>query len=149
MMPQFQPEDSTALRQGPYVQPIFSTSHILYNESTHQVISPRFLRPSKDRSNFNAALGASEYNARRAECEQAVRLLAQVLPGIKALRDVTRTQLEEHSNLLSSNLYKRARHVITENERVLEAVDALETGAIGKLRQLMADSHRAFATIMR
>ena len=72
-----------------------------------------------------------------------MRLLPQVLPGIKALRDVTRTQLEEHSNLLSSNLYKRARHVITENERVLEAVDALETGAIGKLRQLMADSHRS------
>jgi galactokinase len=88
-------------------------------------------------------LAASEYNACRAESEQAVRLLAQELPGIKALRDVTRTQLEEHSNLLSSNLYKRARHVITENERVLEAVDAFETGAIGKLRQLMADSHRS------
>jgi len=69
-------------------------------------------------------------------------LLAQVLPGIKALRDVTQAQLEKHSNLLSTNLYKRARHVITENERVLEAVDAFETGAIGKLRQLMTDSHR-------
>ena len=72
-----------------------------------------------------------------------MRLLPQVLPGIKALRDVTRTQLEEHSNLLSSNLYKRARHVITENERVLETVNAFETGALGKLRQLMADSHRS------
>jgi galactokinase len=88
-------------------------------------------------------LGAGEYNARRAECEQTVRLLAQVLPRIRALRDVTRTQLEEHSNLLSINLYKRARHVITENERVLETVKAFETGAIGKLRQLMADSHRS------
>jgi galactokinase len=88
-------------------------------------------------------LAASEYNARRFECEQAVRLLAQVLPGIKALRDVTQAQLEEHSNLLSTNLYKRVRHVITENERVLEAVDAFETGAIGKLRQLMTDSHRS------
>jgi galactokinase len=88
-------------------------------------------------------LGAGEYNARRAECEQTVRLLAQVLPRIRALRDVTRIQLEEHSNLLSINLYKRARHVITENERVLETVNAFETGALGKLRQLMADSHRS------
>ena len=39
LMPQFQPEDSTGLRQGPYVQPIFSTSHILYNESTSSDIT--------------------------------------------------------------------------------------------------------------
>jgi galactokinase len=88
-------------------------------------------------------LGTSEYNARRAECEQAVRLLAHVLPGTRALRDVTQAQLEEHSNLLSTNLYKRARHVITENERVLAAAHAFESGAIGKLRQLMTDSHRS------
>jgi galactokinase len=86
-------------------------------------------------------LGASEYNARRAECEQAVRLLRQVLPGIQALRDVTRLQLEEHRNLLSTNLYKRARHVITENERVLQAANAFQSGAIRELSQLMSDSH--------
>jgi galactokinase len=86
-------------------------------------------------------LGASEYNARRAECEQAVRLLRQVLPGIQALRDVTRLQLEEHRDLLSTNLYKRARHVITENERVLQAANAFQSGAIRELSQLMADSH--------
>jgi galactokinase len=86
-------------------------------------------------------LGASEYNARRAECEQAVRLLRQVLPGIQALRDVTRLQLEVHRNLLSTNLYKRARHVITENERVLQAANAFQSGAIRELNQLMADSH--------
>ena len=88
-------------------------------------------------------LGASEYNARRAECEHAVRLLGQVLPGIRALRDVTRSQLEKHRNSLSTNLYKRARHVITENERVLEAADAFQSGAIGKLSQLMAEPSRA------
>jgi galactokinase len=86
-------------------------------------------------------LGASEYNARRAECEHAVRLLRQVLPGIQALRDVTRLQLEEHRDLLSTNLYKRARHVITENERVLQAANAFQSGAIRELSQLMADSH--------
>jgi galactokinase len=88
-------------------------------------------------------LGASGYNARRAECEQAGRLLAQMLPGIRALRDVTQAQLEEHSNLLSTNLYRRARHVITENARVVAAAHAFESGAIEKLRQLMAESHRS------
>jgi galactokinase len=86
-------------------------------------------------------LGASEYNARRAECEQAVRLLRQVLPRIQALRDVTRLQLEEHRDLLSTSLYKRARHVITENERVFQTANAFQSGAIRELSQLMADSH--------
>nr|MDP9148093.1 galactokinase [Acidobacteriota bacterium] len=88
-------------------------------------------------------LSSGEYNARRAECEQAVLSLRQVSPGIRALRDVTRSQLEAHRSLLSGNLYKRAHHVITENERVMQAADALQTGAVGRLSQLMADSHRS------
>jgi galactokinase len=47
----------------------------------------------------------------------------------------------EHRNLLSTNLYKRARHVITENERVLQTANAFQSGAIRELNQLMADSH--------
>jgi galactokinase len=88
-------------------------------------------------------LGASEYNVRREECEQAVSAFVKVLPGIRALRDVSRAQLEEHRHLLGSVPYKRARHVITENERVLRAADAFQSGEIGKLGQLMADSHRS------
>jgi galactokinase len=86
-------------------------------------------------------LGASEYNARRAECEEAVRRLAGVLSGIRALRDVTLEQLEEHRHRLTDTLYKRCRHVLTENLRVREAVQAFETGEIGKIGKLMADSH--------
>ena len=88
-------------------------------------------------------LGASEYNTRREECEEAVRALSKVLPGISALRDVTAAQLEEHRGVLSAVLYKRALHVVTENERTLRAADAFESGAIEKLGQLMADSHRS------
>jgi galactokinase len=88
-------------------------------------------------------LGTSEYNSRREECEKAVRALAQVLPGIRALRDVTSAQLDEHRALLSDVIYKRARHVITENERVLQAADAFDSGGIEKLARLMADSHRS------
>jgi galactokinase len=88
-------------------------------------------------------LAANEYNTRRAECEEAVRGLAKVLPGIRALRDVTAAQLEEHRNMLTATTYKRARHIITENERVLKAADAFQSGEIEKLGKLMADSHRS------
>ena len=86
-------------------------------------------------------LGTSEYNARRAECEEAVRRLTGVLPGIRALRDVTLEQLEEHRHRLTDILYKRCRHVLTENLRVRNAVQAFETGEIGKIGKLMVESH--------
>ncbi len=91
-------------------------------------------------------LGASEYNARREECEEAVRRLAGVLPGIRALRGVTLEQLEEHRHRLTDTLYKRCCHVFTENLRVREAVQAFETGEIGKIGKLMADSHSSLQT---
>jgi galactokinase len=72
-----------------------------------------------------------------------VQLLGKVLPGIRALRDVTRSQLEEYRNSLPSVLYKRACHVVTENDRVLQVAEAFQSGAVGYLRQLMADSHRS------
>jgi galactokinase len=88
-------------------------------------------------------LGASEYNARRAECEDGVRLLSEVLPGIRALRDVSEVELEEHHKRLGETIYKRCRHVVTEIARTRRAAAALQTGQIGLLSQLMADSHKS------
>jgi galactokinase len=88
-------------------------------------------------------LAASEYNVRRAECEEAVRRLREVLPSIKALRDVTLAQLSELRALLTPTLYKRCRHVITENARVHQAASAFESGDLAALHHLMADSHRS------
>lgn len=88
-------------------------------------------------------LAASEYNARRAECEEAVRRLGEVLPGVRALRDVGVAQLSEHRALLTQTLYKRCRHVITENARVHQAASAFESGDLAALHHLMADSHRS------
>lgn len=84
---------------------------------------------------------ASGYNERRAECEEAVRSLAKVLPGLRSLRDVTLEQLELHRAVLSQSLYSRALHVITENARVLEGAEALRAGNIKRLGELMAQSH--------
>jgi galactokinase len=89
------------------------------------------------------SLAATEYNLRRAQCEEAVRILAEVLPArsIAALRDVTSADLEYYGAKLSDLLLRRARHVVTENERVLAAVEALRAGKIDVLGQLLYASH--------
>jgi galactokinase len=88
-------------------------------------------------------LASGEYNARRAECEEGVRILRIVLPQIRALRDVTLAQLEEHRQILPSKVIARCRHVITENARVKRAVDAFQSGNIKALGPLMQESHRS------
>jgi galactokinase len=88
-------------------------------------------------------LASSEYNRRRADCEEAVRRLSTALPGIRALRDVTLDQLEQHRHLLSEIIYKRALHIVTENTRVLDSAEALRSGDIVRFGQRMAESHRS------
>jgi len=88
-------------------------------------------------------LQAGEYNARRAECEEAVRLLATKLPGIGSLRDVTLGELEQHRGLLSDTLYRRCCHILTENQRVLRVGKLFEEGTVNGLREIMAESHRS------
>jgi galactokinase len=71
------------------------------------------------------SLASSGYNQRRAECEEAARQL-----GVKALRDVSDPQKVEH---LGAPLRQRARHVITEDNRVLQALAGVSAGAFGEL----------------
>lgn len=79
----------------------------------------------------------SEYNARRAECEEAVRVFGEGLPGIRALRDVTVADLEEYGGRLSDVVARRARHVVTENERGLASRELLSQGRIEEFARLM------------
>jgi len=88
-------------------------------------------------------LGSGEYNRRRAECEAAVQHFAKVLPDIQALRDLTVNDLERSGQDLNQVIYKRCRHVITENGRVMEATAALERGDLDAFGDLMAQSHRS------
>ena len=88
-------------------------------------------------------IGSSQYNVRRAECEQGVRTLREVLPNIRALRDVGLAQLEEHRGLLNPRVYSRCHHVVTENGRVQSALCAFESGDLRALGRLMSDSHRS------
>jgi galactokinase len=88
-------------------------------------------------------LASSEYNARRAECEEGVRLLARSLSHVRSLRDVTLDELEQKRGELPPVIYKRCRHVVSENERVVEAKDALERVDLAAFGRLMAESHKS------
>jgi galactokinase len=87
-------------------------------------------------------LARGAYNERRAECAAGVQRLARVLPGVKALRDVTENDLALNRSELSELIYRRCRHVISENARVLEAASALERSDLDRFGQLMNESHR-------
>ncbi|MEF2071261.1 galactokinase [Consotaella aegiceratis] len=82
-----------------------------------------------------------EYNLRRQECERGVELLKPALGGISALRDVTEAMLETHRDLLPELTYRRCRHVVTENARVLAAAEALGAGNAAAFGELMKQSH--------
>ena len=89
------------------------------------------------------ALASSAYNERRAQCEAGVEFLAQRLPNVKALRDVTMEELEEFGRDLPYVVYRRCRHVITENARVISAAEALVEHDLPRFGELMAESHRS------
>ncbi|HUO15483.1 MAG TPA: galactokinase [Verrucomicrobiae bacterium] len=86
-------------------------------------------------------LASGEYNLRRSDCEAGVRLLRPQLPKITALRDVTMEDLERYRSNLPERIYRRCRHVITENRRVLQAAGALESADAEQFGQLMYQSH--------
>jgi galactokinase len=86
-------------------------------------------------------LAGSAYNQRRSECESAVAQLQTLRPAISALRDVDDALLAEGRTLLSEVEYRRARHVVSENRRVLECVAALQAGDAGRVGALMNASH--------
>ncbi|PMJ92598.1 galactokinase [Vibrio sp. 10N.261.55.A7] len=87
-------------------------------------------------SNKQRGLVDSEYNTRREQCEQAARQF-----NVKALRDVTLEQFNAHVDQLDETVAKRARHVISENARTLEAAKALASGDIKRMGVLMQESH--------
>ena len=86
-------------------------------------------------------LASGEYNRRRADCEEAVAALKKDMPAIRALRDVRPEQLEQHRRLLPPIPYKRALHVVRENERVLQGAAALRSGDLSAFGQCMSASH--------
>ncbi|HEV2862167.1 MAG TPA: galactokinase [Pyrinomonadaceae bacterium] len=82
------------------------------------------------------SLAGGEYNLRRADCEEAARLL-----GVRSLRDVTAEDFARRADELPERLRRRARHVVTENARVGEAAAALKSSDLGAFGRAMNESH--------
>ena len=83
-------------------------------------------------------LAESEYNKRRAECEAAAAFL-----GHSSLRGASLTDLADRSDTMDATLHKRARHIVTENMRVLSSVEALRMGDLATFGTLMNESHQS------
>ncbi len=80
----------------------------------------------------------SAYNQRRSQCEAAARVF-----GVQALRDVSLQQFQHQAGQLDAETARRARHVITENQRTLQAAAALRRGDAAAAGRLMNESHQS------
>jgi galactokinase len=86
-------------------------------------------------------LDRSAYNERRAQCAAAVAAIARNAPGVRSLRDVTPAVLAAVADGLEPLLARRARHVVEENLRVLDAAAAFESGDVERVGRLFSRSH--------
>jgi galactokinase len=87
-------------------------------------------------------LAGSAYNQRRQECEQGVAVLRAIRPG-ESLRDFTSADLEAVRSDMSEVVLRRCRHVVEENQRVLDAEQALRRSDLGEFGRLMSASHQS------
>jgi galactokinase len=92
-------------------------------------------------SGVKRALAQSEYEVRLKQCRQSVAQLRTKGLAVNSLRDVEPEDLETGRDALSEILLRRARHVVTENQRTREAVQVLEAGDIERFGELMNASH--------
>jgi galactokinase len=86
-------------------------------------------------------LATSAYNTRRAECEEAVEILKQFLPDVLQLRDVSVEEFENYQSELPDVIRRRVRHVVTENDRTLQAAKSLKESDLRQFGLLMLSSH--------
>jgi galactokinase len=90
------------------------------------------------------AVATGEYGDRSAEVEAGQAVLQRERPGVELLRDATLDDLEACRDMMSAASFKRCRHIITENARVLEAREALLRGDMARFGALMVEAHASF-----
>ncbi|MCM4163373.1 MULTISPECIES: galactokinase [unclassified Arenibacter] len=92
-------------------------------------------------------LASSEYNTRRRECGEAVDIIRGKYPEVRSLRDVTAIMIEEFKNTMDTTLFKRSSFIVSENERVLKAANALKANDIKLLGTLLYEAHEGISTL--
>lgn len=96
-------------------------------------------------SKVSHSLADSAYNKRREACEKSVRILKPTFPDIKTLRDVAVSELEQVEAILPVELFPKAKHQITEIQRVFDAVDALKRNDLIRFGTLLNESHSSLS----
>jgi len=93
-------------------------------------------------TNKKRSLGESKYNERRAQCEEGLSILRKVFPEAAFLRDISVSDYEQHKGMLTDDIIrKRVEHIIYENQRVIDSVEALKKGNLKAFGELMNQSH--------
>jgi galactokinase len=108
---------------------------------------PGDLRPVICNTRAPRELSGSEYGERRAACEAGARVLAERLPGVTALRDVTIERFREHAARLDETVARRCLFVIEENARVHALARAFERGDRPAVRRLCSESFAGARTL--
>ena len=92
-------------------------------------------------SGVRHSLVDGEYNKRADECASAVAVISTSNPDVSSLRDVTDEMLAANETALGELLFRRCRHVVSENKRVQEMVAALDGGDLGRVGALLDACH--------
>lgn len=87
------------------------------------------------------SLASSEYNVRRAECEEGVKILKKIDPAIMALRDASPEQVYAAKTLMPENVFQRCKYMVEEITRVEEACRAMENSNLNRLGELLYATH--------
>ncbi|MCI8415999.1 MAG: galactokinase [Lachnospiraceae bacterium] len=131
--------DQFAVAMGKKDQAIFlNTSDLSYTYAPIKLKNEKIVIAC---SNKKRGLGDSKYNERRAECEEALAELQKVV-DVKSLGELTEEAFEQYKDAIKSPVrMRRARHAVYENQRTLQAVEALKAGDLAAFGALMNASH--------
>lgn len=92
-------------------------------------------------------LASSEYNTRKKECGEGVRIIQENFPEVQSLRDVDRTMLEASAEGMSKTIYNRCSFIISENDRVLATAKALQDNDLELFGKLLYQAHNGLSEL--
>ncbi len=90
-------------------------------------------------------LASSEYNTRKKECEAGVQIIKERYPKVNSLRDVDMAMIQEYVNNMDPILYRRCSFIVKENQRVLEAKEALQKNDLKRFGELLYQAHEGIS----
>ena len=96
-------------------------------------------------TNVSHSLASSEYNQRRMECNDGVKIMRKDYPQVESLRDVSVEMLEEYKSKLNPIIYKRCKYVVEENGRLLRACEVLSIHDLKIFGALMYQTHEGLS----